>query len=73
MRFGRISVPATGMDICPKRLRAMVTSLPTIARPEAWRDDYEPATGFRLNPHGADTPASTFNIPSRTVLAGVQP
>jgi hypothetical protein len=51
----------------------MVTSLPTVARPEAWRDYYEPATGFRSNPHGADTSASTFNIPSRTVLAGVQP
>jgi len=50
----------------------MKTSLPLIARPEAWRD-YEPATGFRSNPHGADTSASTFNIPSRTVLAGVQP
>jgi hypothetical protein len=59
------------MDICPKRLRAMVTSLPTIARPEAWRDYYETATGFRSNPHGADTSASTCHIPSRAMLAGV--
>jgi hypothetical protein len=51
----------------------MVTSLPTIARPADRRDYYEPATVCRLNPRGADTSASTFNIPSRTVLAGVQP
>jgi hypothetical protein len=51
----------------------MVTSLPTVARPEAWRDYYEPATGFRSNPHGADTSASTCHIPSRAMLAGVQP
>jgi hypothetical protein len=59
------------MDICPKRLRAMVTSLPTIARPADRRDHYEPATVCRLNRHGDGTSASTFNIPSRTVLAGV--
>ena len=51
----------------------MKPSLPIIARPEAWRDYYEPATGFRLNRHGDGASASTFNIPSRTVLAGVQP
>ena len=49
----------------------MVTSLPTIARPADRRDYYDPATVCRLNPRGADTSASTFNIPSRTVLAGV--
>ena len=51
----------------------MKPSLPIIARPEAWRDYYEPATGFRLNPHGADTSASSRLIPPLTLLAGVQP
>jgi hypothetical protein len=51
----------------------MKPSLPIIARPADRREYYGPATVCRLNRHGDGTSASTFNIPSRTVLAGVQP
>jgi hypothetical protein len=51
----------------------MKTSLPIIARPEAWRDYYEPATGFRLNRHGDGASASDSFTPSPATLAGAEP